>query len=63
MAWIDENLNGQRDESESAKSGIEVLLYNISAKKFITDEKGNVVVKTTGEDGKYTFTNIYSGQY
>ena len=63
MAWIDENLNGQRDENESAKSGIEVLLYNISAKKFITDEKGNVVVKTTGEDGKYTFTNIYSGQY
>ena len=63
MAWIDENLNGQRDESESAKSGIEVLLYNISAKKFITDEKGNVVIKTTGEDGKYTFTNIYSGQY
>lgn len=63
MAWIDNDENGQRDNDEKGKSGIKVLLYDIVNKKFITDEKGNILIKTTDENGKYTFTNIYIGQY
>ena len=63
MVWIDENLNGQRDSGEKSKEGVEVLLYDITNQKFVTDEKGNVLTKKTDSEGKYTFTNIYTGQY
>ena len=63
LVWIDENENGQRDNEEKAKEGVEVLLYDVTSKKFVTDEKGKTLTKQTDKDGKYTFTNIYFGQY
>ena len=63
LVWIDENENGQRDNEEKAKEGVEVLLYDVTSKKFVTDEKGKTLTKQTDKDGKYTFTNIYLGQY
>ncbi len=63
IVWVDENDNGQRDNDEELKKGIEVLLYDVSSQKFVTDETGKTLIKTTDENGKYTFTNIYTGQY
>ena len=63
MVWIDDNENGERDSNEGVKEGIEVLLYDVTNKKFVTDEKGKTLTQKTDKDGKYSFSNIYTGQY
>ena len=63
LVWIDDNENGQRDSDEKVKDNVEVLLYDITNKKFVTDEKGKTITQKTDKGGKYSFTNIYSGQY
>ena len=63
MVWIDDNENGERDSNEGVKEGIEVLLYDVTNKKFVTDEKGKTLTQKTDKDGKYSFSNIYIGQY
>ena len=63
VAWIDADENGRRDNDETLKDGVEVLLYDVTNKKFVTDETGKVLSKKTDKDGKYSFTNIYVGQY
>lgn len=63
LVWIDDNENGQRDSDEKIKDKVEVLLYDITNKKFVTDEKGQTIIQKTDKDGKYSFINIYSGQY
>ena len=63
VAWIDVNENGRRDNDETLKEGVEVLLYDVTNKKFVTDETGKVLKPKTDKDGKYAFTNIYVGQY
>ena len=63
VVWIDADENGRRDNDETLKDGVEVLLYDVTNKKFVTDETGKVLSKKTDKDGKYSFTNIYVGQY
>ena len=63
VAWIDADENGRRDNDETLKDGVEVLLYDVTNKKFVTDETGKVLNQKTDKDGKYSFTNIYVGQY
>lgn len=56
VAWLDENSNGERDDSESLLPGIEVRLLN---------KKTNRVIKTdaTSSNGEYVFNGIDEGEY
>lgn len=56
LAWLDENKDGARDDTEK-------LLKDITVK--LVKNSNNTVVKTikTGEDGAYIFENIPQGSY
>ena len=61
--WFDENNNGKQDIFEKAIGNLEVMLYDANTQAIAKDSKGNEVRLTTGEDGKYTFTNLNKGKY
>ena len=63
LAWIDNNENGIRDEDEGKIKGIKVSLYDLTNKKFVTNDKGDKIEQETKEDGTYAFTNIPRGEY
>lgn len=63
IAWLDENMDGSRNDDEKILSGIKVRIYDISKNNYLKDNDGNIIETTTGEDGKYKFTNIPEGQY
>lgn len=63
LAWVDENKNGIREDSEKLLSDIEVSIANVETGKYVTDEEGNKLVAKTDENGRYTFSNISSGKY
>lgn len=55
-AWLDENKNGAREDTESKLAGIEVKLIN--------SKTSEVVDKTvTNSDGEYKFSNLDNGTY
>ena len=54
LVWLDDNKNGSRDNSEKVMTKIKVNLYY---------ENGEILKSSTGEDGKYTFTNLKKGKY
>ena len=62
-SWIDSNENGRRDDGEKIISGIDVHLYDITNKKFLTDSNDNIIKTSTDENGKYSFTKIPEGNY
>ena len=62
-AWIDENENGKIDEDEKVKVGLQVYLYDITNKKFLTDENGKTKIVKTDKNGKYTFDKVSGGMY
>ena len=62
-AWIDENENGKVDEGEETKEGLQVYLYDITNKKFVTDEKEKTKIVKTDKNGKYSFEGISNGKY
>ena len=62
-AWLDENLNGAKDNNEKLLSGIKVRLYNVSTNDYQREENGTIIETTTNENGEYTFTKIPNGQY
>lgn len=62
LAWIDENRNGQRDEGESALSGISVSVYDGEG-KIVKDQNGNKISVVTGDDGRYMLNNLSKGDY
>ena len=63
IAWLDENENGAREETEKRISGIEVRLVDSSSLNYVRDDSGNIIKQTTGENGEYSFTNLKQGQY
>lgn len=63
IAWIDENKNGQRDESEKLQDSVVVSLVNKETGNFALDENGNKITTTTDTNGNYTFSNIPEGNY
>ena len=63
IAWLDENMDGSRADDEKTLSGIKVRIYDISKNNYLKDEAGNIIETTTGEDGKYEFSNVSEGQY
>lgn len=62
-AWLDKNLNGAKDNAETALAGIKVRLYNVATNDYLKDENGTIIETTTNENGEYTFTKIPNGQY
>ena len=63
IAWIDEDMNGERDSNDPTLSGITVRLYDVSTNNYLKDSDGNIIEKTTDENGNYTFTGVPRGQY
>ena len=62
-AWIDKNENGRRDDGEDVIEGINVYVYDIINKKFLTNENNETLKKITDKNGKYSFTKISAGSY
>ena len=56
IAWLDENLDGERNDNEKLLSGIEVRLLN---------KETNKVMQTTAtsSSGEYSFTGVNKGEY
>ena len=63
LVWLDSNKNSQRDNNESLLSGIKVKLFNADTSSIVTDEKGNKLIVTTDNNGKYNFEKIKKGNY
>lgn len=63
MAWVDEDGNGQKDDSENYLSGIKVNLYNTETGNLVKDSKGNPVEVETNDKGLYALGNIANGKY
>jgi len=61
--WLDDNLNGQKDNNETTLEAIIVKLYDISEKCYLADEEGNVISTVTNQNGEYQFTKIPNGSY
>ena len=56
IVWEDSNKNGQRDETESVKPGIKVLL--------LENKTNNIVSNAvTDKNGLYNFSNVEKGKY
>lgn len=62
-AWLDENLNGAKDNNEQSLSDILVRLYNIDTNDYQRNDNGEIIETKTNEKGEYTFTKIPNGQY
>ncbi len=62
-AWIDENENGQREETEQKLPGIEVMLLDITNNQYVKNKNGNAITRITNINGQYSFENINEGKY
>ena len=63
IAWVDQNQNGIREDSEATLSGIKVSLANTETGKYVSDINGNKIEETTDENGNYKFEEIETGKY
>ena len=63
QVWIDANQNGIREEEEELVSNVQVMLLNNATGNLVTDSNGSAIIKTTDENGSYTFENIARGSY
>ncbi len=62
-SWLDTNENGRRDDGEKIVSDINVYLYDVANKKFLTNNNNETLKTTTDANGKYSFTKIPKGSY
>ncbi len=63
-AWLDENKDGKRDETEKILSDIPVVLVNKANNTVVADKNTNAQKRTTtNSNGIYEFTNIPRGEY
>lgn len=64
VAWEDTNKDGRRDSEEKLLSGIQVMLLDKTNNEMVKDSNtGKEKVVTTGNDGKYTFSDVKNGKY
>lgn len=63
MAWVDENGNGKKEDSENTLNGIVVKLLNVETNKLVKDSNGNILQATTDDKGIYTLNHIGNGKY
>lgn len=63
-AWLDENKNGIREETEAILPNMQVMLVYKETGEIVTDTDTNMIKKvTTDENGKYEFLNLEKGEY
>jgi len=63
-AWIDANKDGKRDSSEELLTGIQVYLIDKSTNKIVRDiDTNSNKITSTGNAGKYEFSNLPVGEY
>ena len=62
-SWIDTNENGRRDDGEEIVSNINVYLYDVANKKFLTNSNNETLKTVTDANGKYSFTKVSEGSY
>ena len=62
-AWLDQNLNGAKDNNEQPLSDVKVRLFNVATNDYQKDDNGAIIETTTNENGEYAFTKIPNGQY
>lgn len=63
VAWLDENLNGQRDENEQVLQGIIVRLLNTKTNEFVKNTNNENLEVKTNSNGFYSFDSISKGEY
>ncbi len=64
LAWLDEDKDGRRDETEKLLPNIEVILVNQETGKIVTDPvTGMNKIQKTNQNGVYTFSNLVPGKY
>ena len=61
--WLDQNVNGERETSETTLSNIKVRLYDVNANEYAKTKSGKTIEATTSENGIYTLSGIENGQY
>lgn len=63
-AWIDENLDGQRDSSEPIVANMQVILLNKDNSAIVRDPDTNEdKITMTSDNGTYQFDNLPNGEY
>ena len=63
-AWIDENKDGKRDNTEQILPNIQVILLNKDGKSIVKDVDTNEnKITTTNSNGEYEFNNLLNGEY
>lgn len=64
VSWLDENEDGQKNDTEPLLEGINVLLINAKTGVIVTDMyNGTIKEVETSDKGEYTFSNIPAGDY
>lgn len=63
-AWIDENLDGQREPSEPIVANMQVILLNKDNSAIVRDPDTNEdKITMTSDNGTYQFDNLPNGEY
>ena len=63
-AWLDENMDGQRDSTEQTIANMQVMLLNRDSNAIVKDPDTNEnKITNTSNDGTYQFTNLPNGRY
>lgn len=62
-AWIDQNMDGIRQDTEEKFSGMNVKLLNVQTNKIATDSSGNEITAQTDSEGNYILSKVPEGNY
>ena len=62
-AWLDANLDGERQSSEELLSGITVYAVDVKTNQIAKDTNGVEIKAQTDKEGFYSLTNIPEGSY
>lgn len=62
-AWLDENKDGKKDDTEKRISNVEVMLLDKKTSTIVRDKNGNTMIVKTNDKGEYTFDGVPKGTY
>lgn len=63
IAWLDQNVNGERETNETVLTNIPVKLYDVSKNDYARNENGDIIQTVTSSNGTYYLSKIEEGQY
>ena len=63
VAWLDENGNGKKDDTEKTLNNVKVHLLNTETNNLVKDLKGNILEAITNEKGIYILDKVGNGKY